>query len=212
AVAARPLGEELPALFAQRPRLAGCLELVPRPENSPFRRLVEPIRVEHGALVVIAQQNQLGIHDQVDAFAGVRSVANHVAEAVNLGDPLRFDVGQHRLEGLQVAVNIADDRLHAGRLADDPRYEDGEKCALRRRLNLSLRLKYRPGIRNGKQRFDRGILEKKMRWVKQRARRTGPSRRSLDHLRDSTLLFTSTAAAPTNLPAFSETVFANSPL
>ena len=94
AVAARPLGQELPALFAALPGFDGGFELRPGPEDRSFGRLVEPVRIEHGPLIVIAEQNELAIHHEVDAFARVRAVADDVAEAVNLADPLGFDVGQ----------------------------------------------------------------------------------------------------------------------
>ena len=119
AVAARPLGEELPALLADRARLGRRFELGPRPEDGPLGRLVEPVGVEHRPLVVVAQQDELAVHHQVDALARVRAVADDVAEAVDLADALGFDVRQHGLEGFQVAVDVADDRLHAGILTDN---------------------------------------------------------------------------------------------
>jgi hypothetical protein len=114
AVAAGPLGQELPALLAHRAGLAGRFELLPRPEDGPLGGGVEPVRVEHRALVVVAQEHQLAVHHQVDALARVGAVPDHVSEAVDLADAQRLDVGQHGLEGFQVPVDVADDRLHAG--------------------------------------------------------------------------------------------------
>ena len=76
---------------------------------------VESFRIEQGPLVVIAQQADLALHDHVDALAGIGAVADQVAEAVDLGDSLAADVGKHGLEGLEVAVDIADEgSFHAG--------------------------------------------------------------------------------------------------
>ena len=47
---------------------------------------VEAFGVEHGPLVVVAQQDDLAVHDQVDALARVGAVADDVAEAVDLVD------------------------------------------------------------------------------------------------------------------------------
>ena len=116
---ARPLGQELPALLADRAGLGRVLQLVARPEDGPLGGRVEPVGVEHGPLVVVAEQDELAVHDQVDALARVRAVADDVAQAVDLLDRLlRLDVVQDGLEGFQVAVDVADDGLHAWTLPD----------------------------------------------------------------------------------------------
>ena len=79
--------------------------------------MIEPIRIEHGALVVIAQQHELGIHDKVDALARIRTVTDDVAQAINLSNSQRFNIRQHGLESLQITVDVANDRLHAKGLA-----------------------------------------------------------------------------------------------
>jgi len=61
---------------------------------------------------VVAQEHQLALPDQVDAFARIGPVADDVAQTIGFGDALLGNVIEHRLEGLQVAVNIADDRFH----------------------------------------------------------------------------------------------------
>src|SRR5262249_49016948 len=43
----------------------------------------------------------------------VRPVADHVAEAIDIGDILLFDVFEDSLQRLKVAMNVADDCLHA---------------------------------------------------------------------------------------------------
>src|SRR5207237_64974 len=124
AVAAGPLGEEVPAPLAHRAVLAGHFELRPRPEDGALGGPVEPLGVEHGALVVVAQQDHLALHHQVDALARVRAVADDVPEAEDLRDVVLVDVLQDRLEGLVVAVDVADDGLHtwlSGGLGAAPR-------------------------------------------------------------------------------------------
>jgi hypothetical protein len=112
AVAARPLGEELPAPLAVLPALGRRLELVAGPEDGTLGGGVEAVGVEHGALVVVAQQHHLALHDEIDALAGVGAVADHVAETVNLRDVVAVDVFEDRLEGLKVTVDVADNGLH----------------------------------------------------------------------------------------------------
>ena len=110
---ARPFGEELPAAFHVGPAVAGCFELLARPEDGPFGGRVEAFGVEHGSLVVIAQEDHMALHDDIDAFAGVWPVADDVAEAIDLFCLLLFDVLEDRLQGLEVAMDVADNGLHA---------------------------------------------------------------------------------------------------
>ena len=93
-------------------------------KNGALGRGVEPFGVEHGALVMVAEQHDLALHDQIDAFARVRAIADNVAEAINLADVVRLDVGQDRLQRFQVAMDIADNRLHARPHAGDRRTGD----------------------------------------------------------------------------------------
>jgi hypothetical protein len=68
---------------------------------------------------VVAQQDELALHDQVHALPGVRAVADDVPQAVGLLDVLRLDVLKDRLQRLEVAVDIAYERLHARNLRGD---------------------------------------------------------------------------------------------
>ena len=112
AEAARPIGEELPAAFARGLVLRSAFELFARPENRPLRRRVKSLGVEHGALVVIAQQHHLALHDEIDALARIGAIADHVSETIDLGYRVLFDVFEDRLKSLKVAMDIADDCLH----------------------------------------------------------------------------------------------------
>jgi hypothetical protein len=111
-VGPRSLGQEFPAAFTDRPRVAGRFKLAARPEDRPLGGGVEPVRVEHGPLVVVAQQADLAIHHLVDAFLRIRPVPDDIAQTVDLRDPLGFDVGQHRLDRFEVTVDIADECFH----------------------------------------------------------------------------------------------------
>ncbi len=108
------LGEEFPAAFAGLPALAGGLELVARPEDGAFGGGIEALRVEHGALVVVTEQDELALHDHIDALARVGAIADHVAQAIGVRHRLGFDVAQHRLKCFQITMDIADNRLHKG--------------------------------------------------------------------------------------------------
>jgi hypothetical protein len=66
-------------------------------------------------LVVVSQQAEIAVHDQINALAGIGTVADNVTKAKDLGDSLRLDVGKHRLERFEIAVDVADEcALHAG--------------------------------------------------------------------------------------------------
>src|SRR4030095_4712771 len=92
---------------------------VTRPHDGPLGGRVEPVRIEQRPLIVVAKQDQLAVHHQVDALARGRDVPDHVPEAIHpIIDLLSLDVVQHGLEGFQVAVDIADNGLHAWTLPD----------------------------------------------------------------------------------------------
>src|SRR5579875_284065 len=113
AESARSFGQELPAFLAERPSLVRRLELIAGPKDSSFGRRIEAIRIEQCSLIVIAQQNDFALHHQINALAWVRSIADHIAKAVNIGDGIFFNVFEDGLQRLKVTVDIADNRLHA---------------------------------------------------------------------------------------------------
>jgi hypothetical protein len=101
--------EEIPAGIDLCSGADAIIELVTGPVNRSQRHVVEPIGIEQGRLVVIAQDHPFAArHDQIKALARIRSVANDVTQAIDLRDILGFNVGQHRLERLEVAVDVAD--------------------------------------------------------------------------------------------------------
>src|SRR5262249_59201412 len=112
-VAAGPSRQEPPPVRPRLPALRRRLQLRARPEDRPLSGAVEPLGVEHGALVVVAKQDHLAAHDGVDALARVGAVADHVAQAVDLRDGVLVYVSQYGLERFVVTVDVADDGLHA---------------------------------------------------------------------------------------------------
>ena len=103
----------IPSAFPGQGGIAGQFQLGPRPHDGLFRSMVEPIRVKQCALIVIAEQYHLALHDQINALARVGSVTDHISQTIDLVDLLFLDIFQHRLKGFKVAVNIADNGLHA---------------------------------------------------------------------------------------------------
>ena len=100
--------QELPAALVVV-AIGGRFELLSRPENGALGADVEPVGVEHRPLVVVAQQGHLaGLHHPIDALARIGTVADDVAQAKNLGDPLRLDVVEHHFQGFEVPMNITD--------------------------------------------------------------------------------------------------------
>ena len=108
----RPLGQELPAALAGLAILDRSFQLRPRPEDGAFGRRVEAFGIEHGALVVVAEQHDLALHYLVDAFARIGTVTHYIAEAVNFLDIMLGNVLEDGLEGFEVTVDVADNRLH----------------------------------------------------------------------------------------------------
>ena len=105
----RQLAEEIPAPLPQGRRagpFSSWLRVQKIARSAPE---LKPSGIEQRPLVVVAQQAELALHDLVDHFAGVGPIADQVAETVDLGDALLANVGQHRFEALDVAVDIADE-------------------------------------------------------------------------------------------------------
>jgi hypothetical protein len=61
---------------------------------------------------VIAQEDHLALHDQIEALAGIWTISDHVPQAINFLNPMLGDVCQDGLESLKVTMDIANDRLH----------------------------------------------------------------------------------------------------
>ena len=117
AVAARQLAQKVPAAGVVLRIALGAFQLLPGPKNGAFGSGIEPFGIEQRTLVVIAQEAHLALHGQIDALARIGTVADNIAQAEDLGDPLGTNVGQHSLKCFEVAVNVADEgSLHAPRL------------------------------------------------------------------------------------------------
>src|SRR5262249_42753821 len=52
-------------------------------------------------------------HDEVHAFARIGPVADDIAEAIHLVHALFLDIVEDGLKGLEIAMDVADNRLHA---------------------------------------------------------------------------------------------------
>ena len=59
---------------------------------------IEAVGVEHRTLIVVAQQDNATLHDQINAFAGIGSIADDIAQAVDFLDLVLFRVLEDRLE------------------------------------------------------------------------------------------------------------------
>jgi tRNA threonylcarbamoyladenosine biosynthesis protein TsaB len=97
------------------------LQLHPRPANRPFGPCIEPVRIEEGSLIVIAEEHHLAaVANELRALTGVGTVSDDVAKAVDFVDSLPLDILEHSLESLEVAVDVADDgAFHASRRSKD---------------------------------------------------------------------------------------------
>src|SRR5208337_1422814 len=82
-VGTRQIAEKLPTPLVVGP-VRGVLKLAAGPEDGSLGADVEPVRIEHRALIVVTQQGCLaGVHDSIDALAGVWAVADDIAQAKN---------------------------------------------------------------------------------------------------------------------------------
>ena len=59
---------------------------------------------------MITKDAGVELHREIDTFQWVGAVTDDVPQADDLGNALVGDIGKHRLEGFQVAVNITQDR------------------------------------------------------------------------------------------------------
>jgi hypothetical protein len=101
-----PFAKKFPAEFVSL-RIAG-FELLPSPENCPFRWRIESFGVEQGPLIVITQQRHAAIgHYQINALARIWAVANNIPQAIDLFDALLFDIREHGLQCLEIPVDVA---------------------------------------------------------------------------------------------------------
>ena len=91
------------------------LKLCSRPADGPFGANIEAIGIKQGALIMVAQQNHAAaIANDAGTLTWVRAIAHHVTKAEDFFCGLLFDILQHRLEGLEVAVDVANNGpLHA---------------------------------------------------------------------------------------------------
>src|SRR5262249_32014059 len=104
--------QKLPAALFSIPAFARHFELGASPENRSLRRGIESFRIEHGPLVMVAQEDHGTLHDQINTFTRIRTVADDVAQAINDFDLVLFNVGEDRLKRFEVAMDIADEGLH----------------------------------------------------------------------------------------------------
>ena len=68
--------------------LPRAFQLVASPKDGSFGPGVEPLGIEQCPLIVVAQQAHVAVHDQIDALARIRTVADDVPQAINLCDAL----------------------------------------------------------------------------------------------------------------------------
>jgi hypothetical protein len=111
----RAIGERVLALVAHQPRAIGGGELVRAPRHRVVddRRLGvarDQRRLEQELVVVAQDARRAEVVDRGQHLARVRPERRDVAEAHHGVDAVAAGVGQHRLDGDQVAVQIRDQR------------------------------------------------------------------------------------------------------
>ena len=106
-VRSRQVAEELPTPLVVRP-VGRVLELAAGPEDGALRPGIESLGIKQRSLIMVAENAKLAPHNQIDALARIRTVADDVAEAEDFVDPLTADIAEHGLKAFEVAMNVAD--------------------------------------------------------------------------------------------------------
>lgn len=106
---ARQRAEKIPTDVDLVATIAGIFQLVACPENGSFCSRIKTFWIEHRPLVVIAQQANLAMfNNMVQTLTRVRSVTDNIPQAEHFVDALQCDMLLHRLERLEIAVDVAD--------------------------------------------------------------------------------------------------------
>jgi hypothetical protein len=111
-VAGRQPGQELDATLPYGGILDRGFKQAPRPDDALLGTGSKPIRMEQDALVVVPEQHDRHTHGEIETLNGVGAVARCVPKVVDAGNVLLGRVGEYSSKGLQVAVSIAENRLH----------------------------------------------------------------------------------------------------
>jgi hypothetical protein len=105
--------QEGPPAVGRLPGRDGGVELSPRPVDRRLGCRVEVGGLAEDGVLVVAQQGEgAAVHDEVEAVAGVGTVADHVPQAVDGFDGVAVDIVQDGPQGLQVGVDVTEDGQH----------------------------------------------------------------------------------------------------
>ncbi len=96
-------GEELHVRVAERLLRPACRD------RGAGRELLEADRAGHAHVVVAGQADRRMAARHLDAGVGLGAVADEVAETPHLVGADELGVGEHRLEGVPVAVDVGED-------------------------------------------------------------------------------------------------------
>lgn len=116
----KEVAEDLPA--SSIGRVDGVCKLTASPVAGGFAVEGRIVRVEHGALVVVAEQRELAVlDDPVDALARIPAVTGDVSQAVDRFEPVGFDIAQDGFQDFEFPVNVADQGAEHGRTSSGAR-------------------------------------------------------------------------------------------
>lgn len=83
------------------------LDLLTGPKNGAFGRCAEPFWIVDRSIIVVPYDAYGHLHDEVQTLSWVGTVPDDIAQADDSVDFLRFNVLEHRLEGFEIAMDIA---------------------------------------------------------------------------------------------------------
>lgn len=103
--------QEVPTTINHTDGARAIFETVARPINRSKGDRIETFWVEEGGLIVIAKDGDLTASNHfVQTLAWIWSIANNVAETVNLFDVLGSNIGQNDPQGVVIGMNITNER------------------------------------------------------------------------------------------------------
>lgn len=104
---ARKLTQEDPATTRLLDIAGRIFQLRASPEDGSLGATAEPFGIKQSTLIVVPENADVELHRSVDAFARVRTVADHVSQAIDGLHVLICCVSENRFQRFEITVDIA---------------------------------------------------------------------------------------------------------
>ena len=107
------VAEVQPHRAISQPRFLCITEFPPRKRNSGSRVFIQvefASRFNASFIVITHDHGGTETTNHLDAFSGVRAIADNVAQTDHLLNPFQRDIRQDSLQSLEIAVDIGENR------------------------------------------------------------------------------------------------------